>query len=269
LQPLRLLGSDFDLAGLPERGERCERIIDSRLRVSLRETPRVRDAGEPQHALRDVAHREADPLRRRLEDHFDGSAAPRHLERKRVGSAAAAFPRAAAPLDLNHVEFRVIDRAPDRRTDLTAARTAEAREAILVSDDARDHEVHSATGVRHPLHHIDVQDLVLGLREQDVHNLRFADRQARPDRVPERRPPFDGRCNPKSRMASVTPLAEARLPARYPVKYAAGRLPVPAAHPRSFNSRDCAVATTRSPVGSATMNCTIVWLSVFRTTTRG
>src|SRR3989441_6275314 len=69
---------------------------------------------------------EADALRRRLEDHFHGSAAPRHLERKRVGSAAATLPRATAPLNLNHVEFRIIDRPPDRWTDLAAAGTAEA-----------------------------------------------------------------------------------------------------------------------------------------------
>src|SRR5213592_2031630 len=50
-----------------------------------------------------------------------------------------------------------------RRTDFATARTTEAREAVLVADDARDHEVHAATGVGHPLHHVDVEDLILGL----------------------------------------------------------------------------------------------------------
>src|SRR5437867_3518152 len=292
--------------------QHAERVLHGRLRVALCEAPGIRDAGEAQHALRDVAHGEADSLWRGLEHNFDRAAPSHDLERERMGSAASTLPGAAAPLDLDHVELRVVDRPSDRRTNFATARTPQAGETVLVADDARDHEVHAATGVGHPLHHVDVEDLILRFREKDVHDFGLADRKPGPNRVAERRelpgedqaaelrlrrplaqiplrpcgtrlplaaaaapplrhqgassfvftasncvgtdspmcaprtrsfvgstsglcgtetpesrrpwsaakrrPPFEGRCSPRSRIASVTPLAEALLPARYPVK---------------------------------------------------
>src|SRR5256712_9996538 len=131
-----------------------------------------------------------------------------------MGTAAAAFPGAAASFDLDHVELRVVDRPPDRRTDLAAARTTEAGEAVLIANDARDHEVHATTGVGHPLHHVDVEDLVLGLREEDVHDFRLADRQARSDRVPERREL--AREDPPPELCLWGPLAQVPLRPRGP-----------------------------------------------------
>src|SRR6266566_8334359 len=64
-----------------------------------------------------------------------------------------------------------------------AARPAQAREAVLVSHDARDHEVHPAPGVCHALDHVHVEHFVLRLGEEDVHDLGLADRETRLDRV--------------------------------------------------------------------------------------
>src|SRR5207249_10164667 len=100
-----------------------------------------------------------------------------------MGALATALPGSTAALDLDHVQLRVVDGPPDRRSDLTAPGAAEAREPVLIPDDARDHEIHAAAGVRHPLDHVDVEDLVLRLRQQDVDDLRLADRQARLYRV--------------------------------------------------------------------------------------
>src|SRR5207247_6774716 len=98
---------------------------------------------------------------------------------------ATALPGSTAALDLDHVQLRVVDGPPDRRSDLTAPGAAEAREPVLIPDDARDHEIHAAAGVRHPLDHVDVEGLALRLRQQDVSARRLAERHARLHRVPE------------------------------------------------------------------------------------
>src|SRR5439155_769234 len=125
-----------------QRVERRERVIHRRLRVALRESPRVGDAGETEHALRDVAHRQADALRRGFQDDLDRTAPSGDLERQRVGAHATALPGAAPPFDFDHVELRVVDRPPDRRSDLAPSGPPEPREAVLVPDDAGDDEVH-------------------------------------------------------------------------------------------------------------------------------
>src|SRR3990172_5487903 len=104
-----------------------------------------------------------------------------------MGALAAALPGAAASLDLDHVQLRVVDRAADRRADLPTTCPAEAREPVFVPDDACDHEVHPTARVRHPLDHVHIEDLVLRFGKEDVHDLRLSDRQAGPDRFPPRR----------------------------------------------------------------------------------
>src|SRR5438128_6285521 len=97
-----------------------------------------------------------------------------------MGAHATALPGAAAPFDFDHVELRVVDRPPDRRSDLAPSGPPEPREAVLVPDDARNDEVHPTPGVGHPLDHVDIEHLVLRLREQDIDSLPVATRRAAP-----------------------------------------------------------------------------------------
>src|SRR5256886_12883709 len=135
----------------------------------------------------DVAHRQADALRRGLTDVPDRTAPAGDLEPQRVGPHSTALPGAAAPFDFDRVELRVVDRPSDRRSDLAPPGPPEPRESVLVPDDAGDDEVHPTPGVGHPLDHVDIEHLVLGLREQDIDNFGLADRQAGANRVAERR----------------------------------------------------------------------------------
>src|SRR5439155_1757229 len=67
LQTIRLLAADLQFGRLPQGFECGQGVVHRRLRVALREPPGIRDAGELQHALGHVAHREPDPLGSGLE----------------------------------------------------------------------------------------------------------------------------------------------------------------------------------------------------------
>jgi len=58
-----------------------------------------------------------------------------------------------------------------RRTDLASLRATEADEPVAVADHDRDRELEPATGIGHPLDHIDVQDLVVEPGEELVDDL--------------------------------------------------------------------------------------------------
>src|SRR5438034_1218210 len=185
LQTIRLFAADLQFGGLPQCFERGQGVVHRRLRVAFREPPCIRDAGELQHALGNVAHREPDPLGSGLQCDLDGPAAPSDPEGEGGSAPAAALPRTTPSLDLNHVQLGVVNRPSDRRTDLAAPGSSEPCEPVLVPYDARDHEVHPAPGVRHPLDHVHVEHLVLRLREEDVDDLRFADRKTGLDCISE------------------------------------------------------------------------------------
>ena len=104
------------------------RVVDGGLGVPVGEPPGVLHAGHLQHALGDRRRPPGPmPLGAGLSVTSTDPALPDDLERQRVWRAAAAFPRAASALDLDHVELGVVDGLPDRRPDLLALGPADAR----------------------------------------------------------------------------------------------------------------------------------------------
>ena len=123
------------------------------------------------------------PCGRRAEGDDDRARAARDLERHGVRAAAAALPASASAEHLDDRELRAVDRAADRRSDLPALGPAEADVAVAVADDDRHGELEAATGVGHPLDHVDVEDLVVEHREERVDDLRLPQRQPAAERV--------------------------------------------------------------------------------------
>jgi len=158
-------------------GERDERavgrlgVVDGRLRVAVGIAPGVGDTGEPEDRLCDIPDGQPDAPRCRPERHDDRSRTALDLERQRVGPAAPALPAAASAEDLDDLELGAVDRATDGRTDLASLRATEADEPVAVADHDRDRELEPATGIGHPLDHIDVQDLVVEPGEELVDDL--------------------------------------------------------------------------------------------------
>jgi len=177
LEARRVLALNLELG---EGGQRLEGglgVIHGCLRVAVREAPGIGDPREAEDRLRHVADGEADAARGGTERHHHRAGASLHLERERVGPAAAAFPAAAASEDLHDLELRPVDRPADRRADLATFRPTEADEPVAVAHDDRDSELEASTGVGHALDHVHVEDLVVKSRQELVDDLGFAQRE--------------------------------------------------------------------------------------------
>ena len=179
VQALGLLVGDPHAGSHLKRFERCHGVVDLGLCVSSGETPCVTDAGECQETLGHITDCQGDTAGCGLQGDGDGSCGSGDLEGQAVSLAASALPGSASPLDLDHVQFRVVDSLLDRRSDLFSLGPADADESVAVSDDACHGEPDPPSGVGHPLDHVEVDDLVFQVREEDVHDLGLAEGQLR------------------------------------------------------------------------------------------
>ena len=67
------------------------------------------------------------------------------------------------------------DRFLDRVADLGVLALSESDVSVTVTDDYNGPELDTATGVGHPLYHIDVEHLIHEVRKECVNDLRFFD----------------------------------------------------------------------------------------------
>src|SRR5271157_389441 len=167
-----------DHIGLPEGVEGRFRKVDGSAGLSACKRPDILDAGELQHFLADITGDKPDTLRRGLESNPDTASGPLHLHGDRVRDIAAAFPAATATAYLDEVHLRLDNRFLDRVADLHVLALAKADVPVAVAYDDNRTELDTAARVGHALHHGDIEDLILEIREERINNLGFLDRPA-------------------------------------------------------------------------------------------